>query len=175
MIARHAQTAPTVPLPTFEHITAFSIPCVVSTTISTRLEWCHNRYLWLSSDWHPIVFSDESRFTLESDGHRRVCSGRVQRSQSVLHLQRHTAATPRVTVGGGAISYDRRSSLVNLHTSPKLNDMLMPAYGRFYYPSWQGPVSNKMMIGRIPITYLCSVIVPLILFHGQTITRLFTN
>lgn len=142
MIVRQARTAPTVSLSTIQRTTASSIPPVVPSTISrrlakaglrsqrplrrlpltpqhrrSRLEWCRSRSSWLPSDWHRIVFSDESRFTLAADDHRlRVWRGRGQRSQSAFVLQRHTAITPGVMVWG-AISYDSRSSLVILRTS----------------------------------------------------------
>ncbi|KFM58838.1 Transposable element Tc1 transposase, partial [Stegodyphus mimosarum] len=83
----------------------------------SRLEWSHSRSSWLPLDYHHVVFSDESRLTLEADDHRvRVWKGRGQRSQSAFVLQRHTAITPGVMVWG-AISYDSRSSLVILRTS----------------------------------------------------------
>ncbi|KFM68158.1 Transposable element Tcb1 transposase, partial [Stegodyphus mimosarum] len=89
--------------------------------LRSRLEWCRSRSSWLPSDWHRIVFSDESHFTLEADDHR-VCvwRGRSPRSQSAFALQRHTTITPGVVVWD-AISYDSRflmtAGLVILRTS----------------------------------------------------------
>ncbi|GFY21956.1 transposable element Tcb2 transposase [Trichonephila clavipes] len=35
-----------------------------------RLQWCRSQSLWLPSDWHHIIFSDESLFTFEAADHR---------------------------------------------------------------------------------------------------------
>ncbi|GFT50714.1 transposable element Tc1 transposase [Trichonephila clavipes] len=32
-----------------------------------RLQWCHARSMWNSTDWQKVVFSDESRFVLGTD------------------------------------------------------------------------------------------------------------
>ncbi|GFV47529.1 hypothetical protein TNCV_904901 [Trichonephila clavipes] len=48
--------------------------------------------LWLPSDWHRVMFSDEPRFVFESDDHLiRVWRSRVKWSQSAFVLQRYTA------------------------------------------------------------------------------------
>ena len=142
MIVRQARTGPTASLSAIQRATASSIPPVVPSTISrrlaevglrsrrplrrlpitpqhrqSRLEWCRSRASWLPADWHRIVFSDESRFSLSADDHRvRVWRRQGQRSQSAFVLHRHTAITPGVMVWG-AISYDSRSPLVILRTT----------------------------------------------------------
>ncbi|GFX72572.1 transposable element Tcb1 transposase [Trichonephila clavipes] len=35
-----------------------------------RLEWCQARSMWNVTDWHKVVFSDESRFVLGTDDKR---------------------------------------------------------------------------------------------------------
>ncbi|GFT95257.1 transposable element Tcb2 transposase [Trichonephila clavipes] len=77
---------------TIQCTTASSIPPVVPSTISQFLaevvlcsqrplrclpltlqhrrdclQWCCSRSSWLPSDWHHIVFSDESHLTVEAD------------------------------------------------------------------------------------------------------------
>ncbi|KFM63742.1 Transposable element Tcb2 transposase, partial [Stegodyphus mimosarum] len=141
MIVCQPRTIPMVSLSTIQRITVTHIPRVVLSTISrrseaelcsqrplrrlpltpqhrrSRLECCRSQSSWLPSHWHPTVFSDESRFTLEADDHRvRVWRGRGQRPHSAFGLQRHTAITPGVMVWG-TISYDSRSSLVILRAS----------------------------------------------------------
>ncbi|GFW84225.1 HTH_Tnp_Tc3_2 domain-containing protein [Trichonephila clavipes] len=38
------------------------------------LQWCQVRSMWNVTDWQKVVFSDESRFVLETDDNRvRVC------------------------------------------------------------------------------------------------------
>ncbi|GFY17414.1 transposable element Tcb2 transposase [Trichonephila clavipes] len=35
-----------------------------------RLQWCQARSMWNVPDWQKVVFSDESRFVLGTDGNR---------------------------------------------------------------------------------------------------------
>ncbi|GFY07249.1 transposable element Tc1 transposase [Trichonephila clavipes] len=35
-----------------------------------RLQWCQARSMWNVTDWQKVVFSDESRFVLETDDNR---------------------------------------------------------------------------------------------------------
>ncbi|GFY18316.1 transposable element Tc1 transposase [Trichonephila clavipes] len=35
-----------------------------------RLQWCHARSMWNVTDWHKVLFSDESRFVLGTDDNR---------------------------------------------------------------------------------------------------------
>ncbi|GFV90777.1 transposable element Tc1 transposase [Trichonephila clavipes] len=35
-----------------------------------RLQWCQARLMWNVTDWTKVVFSDESRFVLETDDNR---------------------------------------------------------------------------------------------------------
>ncbi|GFW75896.1 transposable element Tcb2 transposase [Trichonephila clavipes] len=77
-----------------------------------HLEWCRARGNCTAVEWNQVVFSDESRFNLSSDGNRvRVWRPRGERINPAFTLQRHTARTARMRVRG-AIAYNTRSSLV---------------------------------------------------------------
>ncbi|UYV77788.1 hypothetical protein LAZ67_15002275 [Cordylochernes scorpioides] len=55
-----------------------------------RLEWCRARSTWMT-DWHRVVFSDESRFCLSSDSRRvRVWRRRGERSNPAAIVERPT-------------------------------------------------------------------------------------
>ncbi|GFX65349.1 hypothetical protein TNCV_3168961 [Trichonephila clavipes] len=132
----------------------------------TRLEWCRRQSSWLPPDWPCTVFHDESCITLKADDHRlkklapavsiRVCFTK--------------AYTPHCVTVWGAISNDSRSVLVILHTyltAQRFVDTILLAV---YYRSChviQGPVSNKVMSGLMPLAYLWIAFVPLIIFLGQ--------
>ncbi|UYV64169.1 crn-7 [Cordylochernes scorpioides] len=53
-----------------------------------RLEWCRARSTWMT-EWHRVVFSDESRFCLSSDSRRvRVWRRRGERSNPAAVVER---------------------------------------------------------------------------------------
>ncbi|UYV70282.1 hypothetical protein LAZ67_7002362 [Cordylochernes scorpioides] len=55
-----------------------------------RLEWCRARSTWMT-EWHRVVFSDESRFCLSSDSRRvRVWRRLGERSNPAAILERPT-------------------------------------------------------------------------------------
>ncbi|UYV70054.1 hypothetical protein LAZ67_7001638 [Cordylochernes scorpioides] len=55
-----------------------------------RLEWCRARSTWMT-EWHRVVFSDESRFSLSSDSRRvRVWRRRGERSNPAAIVERPT-------------------------------------------------------------------------------------
>ncbi|UYV67737.1 PIGT [Cordylochernes scorpioides] len=55
-----------------------------------RLEWCRARSTWMT-EWHRVVFSDESRFCLSSDSRRvRVWRRRGERSNQAAIVERPT-------------------------------------------------------------------------------------
>ncbi|GFU66812.1 transposable element Tcb2 transposase [Trichonephila clavipes] len=59
-----------------------------------RLQRCHARGNWTAAEWNHVVFSNESRFNLSSDGNRvRVWRPRGERINPAFSLQRHTAPT----------------------------------------------------------------------------------
>ncbi|UYV83940.1 hypothetical protein LAZ67_X000653 [Cordylochernes scorpioides] len=72
-----------------------------------RLEWCRARSTWMT-EWHRVVFSDESRFCLSSDS-RRV---RVWRRRGEI-VERPTVRQRGIMVWG-AIAYDSRSPLLRI-------------------------------------------------------------
>ncbi|GFS64879.1 transposable element Tcb1 transposase [Trichonephila clavipes] len=79
---------------------------------SLRLEWCHARGSWTTVNWNQVVFSDETRFSLNSDDNRvRVWKPRGQHLNPAFALQQHTAPTAGVLVWS-VIAYDTRSPLV---------------------------------------------------------------
>lgn len=66
------------------------------------------------TDWHQIVFSDESRFNLDyNDGRIRVRRYCDERHHPACIVERHTTRTVSVMVWG-AISYQRRSRLLRI-------------------------------------------------------------
>ncbi|UYV65644.1 hypothetical protein LAZ67_3004944 [Cordylochernes scorpioides] len=76
-----------------------------------RLEWCRARSTWMT-EWHRVVFSDESRFCLSSDSRRvRVWRRRGERSNPVAIVERPTVRQRGIMVWG-AIAYDSRSHLL---------------------------------------------------------------
>ncbi|UYV64413.1 hypothetical protein LAZ67_3000617, partial [Cordylochernes scorpioides] len=78
-----------------------------------RLEWCRSRSTWMT-EWHRVVFSDESRFCLSSDGRRvRVWRRRGERSNPAAIVKRPTVRQRGIMVWG-AIAYDSRSPLLRI-------------------------------------------------------------
>ncbi|GFX34396.1 transposable element Tcb2 transposase [Trichonephila clavipes] len=79
-----------------------------------RLQWCQARSMWNVTDRQNIVFSDESRFVLETDDNRvRVWRHPGERYNFPHTVLRHTARTAGVMVWG-AIAFDSRSTLIVL-------------------------------------------------------------
>ncbi|UYV73852.1 hypothetical protein LAZ67_11001141, partial [Cordylochernes scorpioides] len=78
-----------------------------------RLEWCRARSTWMT-EWHRVVFSDESRFGLSSDCRRvRVWRRRGERSNPAAIVERPTERQRGIMVWG-AIAYDSRSPLLRI-------------------------------------------------------------
>ncbi|UYV81780.1 Transposase [Cordylochernes scorpioides] len=78
-----------------------------------RLEWCRARSTWVT-EWHRVVFSDESRFCLSSDSRRvRVWRRRGERSNLAAIVERPTVRQRGIMVWG-AIAYDSRSPLLRI-------------------------------------------------------------
>ncbi|UYV70154.1 hypothetical protein LAZ67_7002012, partial [Cordylochernes scorpioides] len=77
------------------------------------LEWCQARSTWMT-EWHRVVFSDESRFCLSSDSRRvRVWRRRGERSNPAAIVERPTVRQRGIMVWG-AIAYDSRSPLLRI-------------------------------------------------------------
>ncbi|UYV84126.1 hypothetical protein LAZ67_X001263, partial [Cordylochernes scorpioides] len=78
-----------------------------------RLEWCRARSTWMT-EWHRVVFSEESRFCLSSDSRRvRVWRRRGERSNPAAIVERPTVRQRGIMVWG-AIAYDSRSPLLRI-------------------------------------------------------------
>ncbi|UYV61983.1 hypothetical protein LAZ67_1007305 [Cordylochernes scorpioides] len=78
-----------------------------------RLEWCRARSTWMT-EWHRVVFTDESRFCLSSDSRRvRVWRRRGERSNPAAIVERPTVRQRGIMVWG-AIAYDSRSPLLRI-------------------------------------------------------------
>ncbi|UYV78675.1 RGS9 [Cordylochernes scorpioides] len=78
-----------------------------------RLEWCRARSTWMT-EWHRVVFSDESRFCLSSDSRRvRVWRRRGEMSNPAAIVERPTVRQRGIMVWG-AIAYDSRSPLLRI-------------------------------------------------------------
>ncbi|GFU84189.1 hypothetical protein TNCV_3278001 [Trichonephila clavipes] len=66
-----------------------------------RLQWCQARSMWNVTDWHKVVFSDESWFVLGLDDNRvRVWRRPSEQYSSPHTVLRHTASTAGVWSGG---------------------------------------------------------------------------
>ncbi|UYV75691.1 K02A2.6-like [Cordylochernes scorpioides] len=78
-----------------------------------RLEWCRARSTWMT-EWHRVVFSDESRVCLSIDSRRvRVWRRRGERSNPAAIVERPTVRQRGIMVWG-AIAYDSRSPLLRI-------------------------------------------------------------
>ncbi|UYV73337.1 hypothetical protein LAZ67_10002771 [Cordylochernes scorpioides] len=98
-----------------------------------RLEWCRARSTWMT-EWHRVVFSDESRFCLSSDSRRvRVWRRRGERSNPAAIVERPTVRQRGIMVWG-AIAYDSRSPLLRIQgtmTAQRyVDDVLRPDNAR---------------------------------------------
>ncbi|UYV67487.1 hypothetical protein LAZ67_5000879 [Cordylochernes scorpioides] len=94
-----------------------------------RLEWCRARSTWMT-EWHRVVFSDESRFCLSSDSRRvRVWRRRGERSNPAAIVERPTVRERGIMVWG-AIAYDSRSPLLRIQCTMTaqryVDDVLRP-------------------------------------------------
>lgn len=95
-----------------------------------RLQWCNFRQNMTVSDWSSIIFSDESRFTLDfNDGRllvRRLPGTRFQNNLIAQH-DRYGAGSIMVW---GAISFNSRSDLViingKLNAHRYIDEILRP-------------------------------------------------
>ncbi|UYV66649.1 K02A2.6-like, partial [Cordylochernes scorpioides] len=78
-----------------------------------RLEWFRARSTWIT-EWHRVVFSEESRFCLSSDSRRvRVWRRRGERYNLAAIVERPTVRQRGIMVWG-AIAYDSRSPLLRI-------------------------------------------------------------
>lgn len=78
-----------------------------------RRQWCDERRTW-TTEWHDIVFTDESRFCLQHhDGRIRVWRHRGERLLNCCLMHRHTGPAPGIMVWGG-IGFHSRTPLVRI-------------------------------------------------------------
>ncbi|GFT10135.1 transposable element Tc3 transposase [Trichonephila clavipes] len=69
----------------------FSAPPLTPEHRQLRLQWYQARSMWNATDWQKVVFSDESRFVLETDDNRvRVWRCPAYDSRSTLIVMRGT-------------------------------------------------------------------------------------
>ncbi|GFX61569.1 transposable element Tc1 transposase [Trichonephila clavipes] len=99
------------------------------------LQWCQARSMWNVTDWQKVVFSDESRFVLVTDGNRVQVWRRPDERYNFPHtVTRHTARTAGVMVWW-AMAYDSRSTLIvmrgTLTGQRYVDDILRPHVGPF--------------------------------------------
>ncbi|UYV73006.1 hypothetical protein LAZ67_10001495 [Cordylochernes scorpioides] len=91
-----------------------------------RLEWCRARSTWMT-EWHRVVFSDESRFCLSSDSRRvRVWHRRGERSNPAAIVERPTVRQRGIMVWG-AIALGllaRKVELEPIQTSELLESLM---------------------------------------------------
>ncbi|UYV78480.1 hypothetical protein LAZ67_16001679, partial [Cordylochernes scorpioides] len=117
-----------------------------------RLEWCRARSTWMT-EWHRVVFSDESRFCLSSDSRRvRVWRRRGERSNPAAIVERPTVRERGIMVWG-AIAYDSRSPLLRIQgtmTAQRyVDDVLRPMLPWPPYSPELSPIEHVWdIIGR---------------------------
>ncbi|GFW15739.1 transposable element Tcb1 transposase [Trichonephila clavipes] len=65
-----------------------SVRCVplTATHCHMRLTWSREHVLWILQQWSCVMFSDESRFSLQSDSHRTL----IWRVPGTCYLQENT-------------------------------------------------------------------------------------
>ncbi|GFV48587.1 transposable element Tcb2 transposase [Trichonephila clavipes] len=94
------------------------------------LEWRHARGNWTAVEWTHVVFSDESKFNLSSDGNRvHMRRPRCECLNHAFALQRHTTPIPGVMVWG-FFSYNTRLPVVlirgTMAAQRYVHDILQP-------------------------------------------------
>ncbi|GFX58760.1 transposable element Tcb1 transposase [Trichonephila clavipes] len=92
-----------------EHIGLYArrpVRCVPLTTIHCRLRltWSREHALWTSQQWSCVMFSDESRFSLQSDSRRNlICRAPGTRYHQENTIERHRYGDAGWFVWGGII------------------------------------------------------------------------
>ncbi|UYV77686.1 hypothetical protein LAZ67_15001937 [Cordylochernes scorpioides] len=114
-----------------------------------RLEWCRARSTWMT-EWHRVLFSDESRFCLFSDSRRvRVWRRRGERSNPAAIVERPTVRQRGIMVWG-AIAYDSRSPLLRIqgtmtaqrYVDDVLRSVTLPyLHGMLFWPPYSPDLS----------------------------------
>ena len=108
-----------------------------------RSQWCHAHRRWLARQWNQVLFSDESRFTLEkADGRVRVYRRVGERYSDACVTEVDRFRRGSVMVWGG-INHQGKTDLVvirgNLNAQGYINDVLRPVVVPFINTQ-NGPV-----------------------------------
>lgn len=95
-----------------------------------RSQWARNHLRWNQAQWRNVLFSDESRFSLDfADRRRRVWRRRNERNADCCIAEHDRFGGGSVMVWGG-VSYDNRTGLVivdnNLNANRYCNEILRP-------------------------------------------------
>ena len=80
--------------------------------LCTRLTWCRRYLRFRIQDWANILFTDESRFHLDSDGHSRVYRCVGERYADACVIQRQSFGGGSVMVWGGITAHGRTPLVV---------------------------------------------------------------
>ncbi|GFY08903.1 HTH_Tnp_Tc3_2 domain-containing protein [Trichonephila clavipes] len=77
------------------------VRCVplIATHCRLRLTWSREHALWTQQQWSYVVFSDESRFSLQSDSHRTL----IWRVPGTRYPQENTIEDTVTVVQDGSI------------------------------------------------------------------------
>lgn len=105
-------------------------PVLTARHRNARLQWCTLHRRWLARQWHQVLFTDESRFTLQkADGRKRVYRRRGERYADPCVLEVDRFRRGSVMVWGG-ISHDGKTDLVvvrgNLNAQMYRDNILAP-------------------------------------------------
>lgn len=84
------------------------IPCLRDRHIRARLQWCRHHQRWDNRRWNNVMFSDESRFTVDFlDRRRRVWRRRNERFHDVNVIRHDPYGGGSVMVWGGITAAGR--------------------------------------------------------------------
>ena len=84
------------------------IPCLRERHIRERRRWCRDRQRWDNRRWNNVMFSDESRFTVDFlDRRRRVWRRRNERFHDVSVIRHDRFGGGSVMVWGGVTAAGR--------------------------------------------------------------------
>ncbi|GFX08764.1 transposable element Tcb2 transposase [Trichonephila clavipes] len=126
--------------------------------------------MWNVTDWQKVVFSDESRFVLETDDNRvRVWRRPGERYNSPHTVLRHTGRTAGVMVWG-IIAYDSRSTLIVMRgtlTGQRYVDDILRPHVEPFLNGLPEEFSSKIMLVRIQQELLKTSHVIFTPFHGR--------
>ncbi|KFM60066.1 Transposable element Tcb1 transposase, partial [Stegodyphus mimosarum] len=113
------------------------VRCVplIATHCRLRLAWSREHALWSPQQWACVMFSDESRFSLQSDSHRtfiwRAPSTRYHQENTI---ERHRCGGAGVLVWGGIILGSRTDLHVQIGTTTSqiYRDVILEQHVRLF-------------------------------------------